>query len=83
MHHFGSFLDLQLTQIIPMFDDDTGAEPSIVFSSFADPFMLLIRSDQSAVVYRCDNQSMEVEEVERADSFKVCISLDIAGRKSS
>jgi len=73
-------LDLQLTQIIPMFDDDTGAEPNIVFSSFADPYMLLIRNDQSVVIYRCDSQSMEVEEVERADSLKVCFPQNTASR---
>jgi cleavage and polyadenylation specificity factor subunit 1 len=49
-----------------MFDDDTGAEPSIISASFADPFLLLLRDDASIYVARCDDNN-ELEEVEKED----------------
>jgi hypothetical protein len=59
-------IDLGLAQILPMFDDDTGAEPKIVSASFADPFLLLVRDDASIFVAQCDD-SNELEEIERED----------------
>ncbi|KAF8865332.1 hypothetical protein BDZ45DRAFT_612500 [Acephala macrosclerotiorum] len=58
--------DLGLAQILPMFDDDTGAEPKIISASFADPFLLLIRDDSSIFVAQCDDNN-ELEELERDD----------------
>ncbi|KAM3065438.1 mRNA cleavage and polyadenylation factor subunit [Clarireedia jacksonii] len=58
--------DLGLAQILPMLDDDTGAEPKIVSASFADPFILLLRDDASIFVAQCDDDN-ELEEVERVD----------------
>ncbi|KAF4635445.1 hypothetical protein G7Y89_g2657 [Cudoniella acicularis] len=58
--------DLGLAQILPMFDDDTGAEPKIVSASFADPFLLLVRDDASIFVAQCDDDN-ELEEIERED----------------
>lgn len=58
--------DLGLAQILPMFDDDTGAEPNIVSASFADPFLLLCREDASIFVAQCDDNN-ELEELERED----------------
>jgi hypothetical protein len=49
-----------------MFDDDTGAEPTIVSASFADPFLLLLRDDSSVFVAHCDDDN-ELEEIERED----------------
>lgn len=49
-----------------MFDDDTGAEPSIISASFADPFLLLLRDDSSIFVAQCDDNN-ELEEVEKED----------------
>lgn len=59
--------DLGLAQILPMYDDDTGAEPKIVKASFADPFLLLLRDDFSIFVARCDDNN-ELEEIEREDN---------------
>ena len=67
--------DLQLTQIIPMFDDKTGLEPNAKSASFAGPYMLLYRDDESMVIYRCDEQSLEVEEVERSEALKVIVPI--------
>ncbi|PQE22071.1 cpsf a subunit region protein [Rutstroemia sp. NJR-2017a BVV2] len=58
--------DLGLAQILPMLDDDTGAEPKIVSASFADPFILLLRDDASIFVAQCDDDN-ELEEIERVD----------------
>jgi hypothetical protein len=59
-------IDLGLIQILPMFDDDTGAEPKIISASFADPFLLLIRDDSSIFVAQCDDNN-ELEELDRED----------------
>lgn len=59
-------LDLGLAQILPMYDDDTGAEPQIVSASFADPFLLLFRDDASIFVAQCDDNN-ELEEIGRED----------------
>ena len=58
--------DLGLAQILPMYDDDTGAEPNIISASFADPFLLLLRDDCSVVVAQCDDNN-EVEEIEKEE----------------
>ncbi|KAI5780740.1 CPSF A subunit region-domain-containing protein [Peziza echinospora] len=55
--------DLQLAQIIPMYNEETGEEPAIVKASFADPYLLLVRNDGSVMVHVCDGQTLEMEEV--------------------
>lgn len=65
-------IDLQLAQIIPMYDEETGAEPTITRASFADPYLLLVRSDGSIMVHVCDEQTLEMEEVTlKSDVLKV------------
>lgn len=61
-------LDLGLAQILPMLDEETGAEPKIVKASLADPFLLLIRDDASILVARCDDDN-DLEEIERDDEI--------------
>ncbi|CZS95342.1 hypothetical protein WAI453_011327 [Rhynchosporium graminicola] len=58
--------DLGLAQILPMYDEDTGAEPLIVSASFADPFLLLFRDDASIFIAQCDDNN-DLEEIERED----------------
>ncbi|KAF8477455.1 CPSF A subunit region-domain-containing protein [Kalaharituber pfeilii] len=55
--------DLQLAQIIPMYNEETGEEPAIIKASFADPYLLLVRNDGSVMVHVCDGQTLEMEEV--------------------
>ncbi|CAK7267817.1 mRNA cleavage and polyadenylation factor subunit [Sporothrix epigloea] len=55
--------DLGLSQILPMFDEDTGAEPKIISASIADPYLLVIRDDASALVAEM-NKDVELEELE-------------------
>lgn len=57
-------LDLGLSQILPMLDEETGAEPRIVSASIADPYLLLIRDDSSAFIAHIDSNN-ELEELEK------------------
>ncbi|KAF4459341.1 hypothetical protein FALBO_13910 [Fusarium albosuccineum] len=59
--------DLGLTQILPMLDEETGAEPRVVSASIADPYLLLIRDDSSVLIAQIDSNN-ELEEVEKTDA---------------
>ncbi|KAG6021324.1 hypothetical protein E4U41_002526, partial [Claviceps citrina] len=56
--------DLGLSQILPMLDEETGAEPRITSASIVDPYLLLIRDDGSVFIAQVDNNH-ELEEVAR------------------
>lgn len=56
--------DLSLSQIIPMLDEETGAEPRVNSASIADPYLLLVRDDASIYVAEIDN-NLELEELEK------------------
>lgn len=62
--------DLGLSQILPMVDEDTGAEPRVLVASIADPYLLLIRDDASVLVAEM-NKDLELEELEREDESLV------------
>ncbi|KAI0473757.1 CPSF A subunit region-domain-containing protein [Xylariaceae sp. FL0804] len=59
--------DFGLAQILPMLDDDTGAEPRIEFASIADPYILLVRDDASILVAKIDEKNLELEELDKDD----------------
>ncbi|KAI1165692.1 CPSF A subunit region-domain-containing protein [Nemania serpens] len=59
--------DFGLSQIVPMLDEETGAEPRIEYASIADPFILLIRDDASIFIAKMDN-NQELEELEKDDT---------------
>jgi cleavage and polyadenylation specificity factor subunit 1 len=61
------FQDLGLIQILPMLDEETGAEPRAVSASIVDPYLLIIRDDGSVFLAQIDNNN-EIEEMEKADS---------------
>ncbi|KAL8852861.1 MAG: hypothetical protein Q9221_002237 [Calogaya cf. arnoldii] len=61
--------NFSLAQIFPMTDEDTGAEPQIISASFSDPFVLLIRDDESILVLRAD-ESGDLDEVEQGDDLR-------------
>lgn len=64
-------VDLQLSQIIPMFDEETEEEgPNVHRARVCDPYVLLIKVDGSAAVYKMDSANLELGE-ERADAIKV------------
>lgn len=63
--------DLQLAQIIPMFNEDTGEEgPNVVRARVYDPYVLLVRIDGSVVIYRVHKGNLELVEEERGDRLK-------------
>ena len=61
--------DLNLSQILPMLDEDTGAEPRVVSASIEDPYLLLIRDDSSIMVAAMGERDLEMEELEREDDM--------------
>jgi cleavage and polyadenylation specificity factor subunit 1 len=82
-------LELGLAQILPMLDEETGAEPKIVKASLADPFLLLIRDDASIYLARCDDD-YDLEEIEKEDDTLLtakwlsgCLYRDMTGAFSS
>ncbi|PHH70369.1 hypothetical protein CDD80_6059 [Ophiocordyceps camponoti-rufipedis] len=58
--------DLGLAQILPMLDEETGAEPRVTSASISDQHLLLIRDDGSVLIARMDANN-ELEEVEKTD----------------
>ncbi|KAK8121952.1 hypothetical protein PG984_010622 [Apiospora sp. TS-2023a] len=58
--------DFGLSQILPMLDEETGAEPRVVSASISDSFLLLVRDDSSIFVAGIDN-NLELEEIEKED----------------
>lgn len=55
--------DLGLAQIYPVWDEDTSDERSVVTASFAEPYLLVIRDDQSLLLLQAD-KSGDLDEVE-------------------
>ena len=61
-----TFSDFGLSQILPMLDEETGAEPRVVSASISDRYLLLVRDDSSIFVAGIDN-NLELEEIEKED----------------
>ncbi|KAI8962003.1 CPSF A subunit region-domain-containing protein [Daldinia sp. FL1419] len=59
--------DFGLTQIVPMLDEETGAEPRVDCASIVDPFILLVRDDASAFIAKLD-KNLELEELDKEDT---------------
>jgi len=51
-----------------MLDEDTDAELKIVSTSFADPYLLVLRDDSSIVILKAD-ASGDVEELDRGEGL--------------
>ncbi|WEW58506.1 mRNA cleavage and polyadenylation factor subunit [Emydomyces testavorans] len=56
-------IDLGLAQIYPIWDEDTSDERSVVRASFAEPYLLIIRDDQSLLLLQAD-KSGDLDEVD-------------------
>lgn len=67
MQLLSRFPDLGLIQILPMLDEETGAEPRAVSASIVDPYLLIIRDDGSVFLAQIDSNN-EIEEMEKAES---------------
>lgn len=59
---YGAELDME--QILPMEDEETGAELKVLAASFCDPYVLLIRNDSSVVVLEADKGG-DIDEIAR------------------
>ncbi|PHH63058.1 hypothetical protein CDD81_6303 [Ophiocordyceps australis] len=59
--------DLGLAQIVPMLDEETGAEPRVTSASIVDPYLLLIRDDGTVFVAQIDGNN-ELDEMDKTDS---------------
>ena len=65
-----AFPDFGLAQIFPLADDESDAEPAkVVSASFADPYVLLIRDDLSAILLT-EDESGDLDEVARGEAFR-------------
>ncbi|KAI1103579.1 CPSF A subunit region-domain-containing protein [Jackrogersella minutella] len=62
--------DFGLTQILPMLDEETGAEPRVNSASIADPFLLLVRDDASVFISKIF-KNLELEELEKEDTVLI------------
>lgn len=63
--------ELQLAQIIPMFDEDTGEEgPAVRSARVGGGYVLLVRVDGSVVIYAVDKGNLELVEEERGDRIR-------------
>ncbi len=76
--------DIGLTQIFPVAEDGTDNELQVLSASFADPYLLLLRDDQSLFIVKCDENG-ELEEVEIPEKMtgvqwmSGCLYLDRSG----
>lgn len=61
--------DLGLAQIYPLTDEESDTEPEVISASFADPYVLLIRDDSSAVVLTADENG-DLDELSQSEAFK-------------
>lgn len=61
--------DLGLAQIYPLTDEESDTGPRVVSASFADPYVLLIRDDSSAIVLTADENG-DLDEVSQSEAFK-------------
>lgn len=63
-HRTNVATDFHLSQILPMVDEETGAESRVVNASIADPYLMLVRDDSSVFVAKID-KNLELEEIEK------------------
>ena len=59
--------DLSLVQIVPMMDDETDKELSIVHMSISDPYIFVLRDDSSILVLQVGDDG-EVEPLDSSDA---------------
>lgn len=64
-----TILDLGLAQIYPLTDEESDTGPKAISASFADPYILLIRDDSSAVILTADENG-DLDEVSQSEAFR-------------
>lgn len=63
-----AILALDFPQIVPMSDEETDAELKITHTSFADPYVLVLRDDSSVCILHMDTKG-ELEELDKPEAF--------------
>jgi cleavage and polyadenylation specificity factor subunit 1 len=71
--------DLTLSQIIPMEDEESGAELNIVHTSTCDPYLLVILDDGSMQVHQVQGKEVEPLTCHGATEEKIWLSGSIYG----
>lgn len=56
-------IELNMDQILPMEDEESGDELRIINASFADPYLLILREDSSVKIFKASGDG-ELEDVE-------------------
>lgn len=71
--------------ILPMQDEETGAEPRVLHASICDPYLLLIRDDLSAFIAQMSSDD-ELEEIQKPEGILIstkwvsgCLYADTTG----
>ena len=64
-------LDLGLAQIYPVWDEDTEEERTVLRASFAGPYLLIIKDDQSLLLLQAD-ESGDLDEVSISEAITSC-----------
>ncbi|KAI3138791.1 hypothetical protein CBS147325_6846 [Penicillium roqueforti] len=63
-------IDLGLSQIYPVWDEDTSDERAAVSASFVDPYLVIIRDDSSVLLLQAD-KSGDLDEVPLSDEISL------------
>ena len=63
-----TLVDFSLAQIWPLYEDPSDDDPKVVFASIAEPYVLLIREDNTIVVLK-ENDSGELERIEEDEGL--------------
>ncbi|KAF2674469.1 protein CFT1 [Microthyrium microscopicum] len=61
--------DFGLEQIIPVVDEETDADLTVIAVSFCDPYMLLLRGDSSITIFEATS-SGDIEEMDRGKQLQ-------------
>lgn len=65
-------IDLQLAQIIPMTDEETGEDgPAILKAKICDPYVMLLKIDGSVAIWKCAAKDLELQEQRDQGDLKV------------
>lgn len=62
------WLDLGLSQIFPISDEEIDEERTVVSASIMDPYVAIVRDDSSIVVLQMDSNG-ELDEIEKGDAL--------------
>lgn len=61
--------DLGLAQIYPLTEDESDSEAKVVHASFADPYLLLAKDDQTITILIAD-EAGDLDELQQGESFQ-------------